>query len=608
MQRPFLTFALLGVLSASVLADWPQWRGPDGDGLSKETGLLQAWPEGGPPIAWSIENAGVGYSSLSISDGRIVTMGDLEGVEHILAFREEDGSLLWAVQPEPVKAKLDAEVDAQFARYDEDGNGQLDEKEALSGLKARAFASDGPGEGDSAAIAKTRAAAFLAAFDADADGALGPKEIPAALGKEVGKIDQPTGNRNEIGAIAEARTALMLKTFDADGDGQISKKEARGSVVDSLFNDADERLPDERRGDGMLTAAELGEFFSKKDRGRDGIIRETELEAYFAKFHPGRDGILNKNDLKRSIGGYRNGQGDGPRGTPTIIGNHVYTEGGNGDVTCLNLENGETLWHVNLVADFGGSRPGWGYSESPLVVGDHLIVTPGGDGGTVVALDRNTGEVAWKSQEITERAHYATPVLAEIAGKSTIVQFAWDHVFGLDRATGDLLWKYAGANNGTANCSSPVIDGDHVLVSSAYGTGTGMVKVTANPETGFKADEVYFQKELQSHHGGMVKVGDHLYGFSSGSLICLNFLTGEVAWQDRSVSKGAVVYADGMLYCLGEKHEVALVKATPEAYTETGRFSIESHGRPSWAHPVVANGKFYIRNQHTITSYDVQAK
>ncbi len=611
MTHRLTTLSLLLALPVNLAfaADWPNWRGPNGDGLSQETGLLQQWPEDGPAVAWKIENAGVGYSSLAIAEGRILTMGDLEGVEHVLAFSEKDGSLLWAKQPGPVAAALDGKVSEQFARYDGNGDGKLDEKEALAGLGARALESDGAEAGaDAAAIAKTRAAGFVAAFDADGDGKLGPAEIPATLGRETSKIDQPTGNRGQVAEIAEARTKLMLATFDKDADSQISQKEARGTVVQGFFNNADAKAEGERRGDGQLTAEEMQDFFSKRDRGRDGVVSEAELESYFAKFHPGRDGVLSKADLKRSIGGYRNGQGDGPRGTPAIVGDKVYTEGGNGDVTCMNVATGETLWHVSLTEDFGGRRPGWGYSESPLIVGNHIIVTPGGQGGCVIALDKDTGEVMWKSNEVTQSAHYATAVAADVAGKPTIVQFARESVFGLNAETGEFLWKYSGANNGTANCSSPIVSGNHVLVSSAYGTGTGMVEISPNPETGFKADEVYFQKKLQSHHGGMVKVGDHVYGFSSGSLICLDFMTGEVVWEDSSVRKGSVVFADGMLYCLGERHEVALVKATPQGYQEAGRFKIESHGRPSWAHPVVANGKFYIRNQHAITCYDVSAK
>lgn len=605
IKTPILLTLALAPLAFLQAADWPQWRGPDGDGVSKETGLLKSWPEGAAPeVLWEIDNAGVGYSSLAIQDGIIVTQGDLEGVEHILAFSEENGSLLWAVQPEPVKAKLDAKVDEQFTRFDKDENGSLDEREAIEGLGAQmAFKSDSPAEGDAEKIANERAANFIKMFDTDEDGELSTVEIPRQLGNDTNKIDKAVRGGTE--ELAETRAAQLMKALDANSDGKLERNEVNQTVVGSWFGNMDKRDQPNNRGDNFVTESEATEFFSVRDKGRDGVLTTEELSEFFIKNHPGCDGVLAKPNLKRAIGGYRNGQGDGPRGTPTIVGDKVYLEGGNGDVTCMNLKDGSTVWHVNMMEEYGGGRPGWGYSESALVVDDMVIVTPGGKDGTVIALNKDNGELMWRSTDVSEAAHYSTAVVAEIAGKRQLVQFARESVFGLDLTNGEFLWKYSGANNGTANCSSPIIHNDHVLVSSAYGTGTGMAKVTANPETGFKAEEVYFEKKLQSHHGGLVKFGDHVYGFSGGALMCIDFMSGEIAWEDRSVNKGSVVIADGMIYCLGERHEVALVEATPEEYREHGRFKIENLGRPSWAHPVVANGVFYIRNQEKITAYKV---
>jgi len=398
---------------------------------------------------------------------------------------------------------------------------------------------------------------------------------------------------------------MTLKTLDKDGDGQVSQKESRGTVVQGIFRNVDKKIAGERRGDGQLTGEEMTTYFSKREAGRNGIITADEMAAYFEKNYPGRDGVLNMADLKRSIGGYRNGQGDGPRGTPTVDGDRLFTEGGNGDVTCFDAETGKTIWHVNLVDDFGGKRPGWGYSESPLVVGNIVFVTPGGSEGTLIALNKKTGEPVWRSSGVIEAAHYASPLVAEISGKKQIVQFGRESLFGVTFDDGNFLWKYSGAANGTANCMTPIIDGDYVLSSSAYGTGGGLVKISSDGDSQ-KADEKWFEKTFANHHGGLVKIGDYVYGFGSNSLICVNFLTGEIAWQEKSVSKGSLIYADGQLYCLGERHEVALVEATPKAYSEKGRFKIEPQGRPSWAHPILANGRFYIRDQHMLTAYDVK--
>jgi hypothetical protein len=168
------------------------------------------------------------------------------------------------------------------------------------------------------------------------------------------------------------------------------------------------------------------------------------------------------------------------------------------------------------------------------------------------------------------------------------------------------LWQYSGANNGTANCCAPVVWQDRVFVTSAYGTGGGLAKITGGSQEQ-EAEEVYFDRQMGIHHGGVVRVGDHIYGLDGG-LICKNFLTGENSWKARSVGKGSLVAADGMLYLLSERHEVALAEATPEEYREHGRFPIESHGRPSWAHPVISGGRLYIRDQESLTAYNVRAK
>ena len=263
------------------------------------------------------------------------------------------------------------------------------------------------------------------------------------------------------------------------------------------------------------------------------------------------------------------------------------------------------MWHLNLVKDFGGGRPGWGYCESPLVVGSMLIVTPGGKQGTLVALDKMTGKLLWRSTDVQEAAHYSSPVVADLAGVRQVIQFARESVFGVRLTDGAFLWKYSGANNGTANIATPIVADNHVFASSAYGTGGGLAQIIASGD-GQRAEEVYFEKKMANHHGGLVLVGEHLYGFGNGGLICMHYLTGEIAWAERSVGKGSLVYADGMLYCLGEKHEMALVEANPKEYVEHGRFKIENLGRPSWAHPVVADGKLYVRNQQRLTAYNVR--
>lgn len=601
------TFVLPTVIAGSLHADdWPQWRGPRRDAVSRETGLLKSWPEGGPQIAWQVENAGIAYSSVAVANGRVYTQGDLDGVEHIICWDEKDGSLLWAVQPEPVKRQIAERIENEFTRFDKNGDGVLDELEALNGLGWDFNQIDQEEDGDAAEIARKRVAAFFKALDKNEDGRLDDSEAPAAMYGEFSKIDAEDKEVDQM-RLAGARAKDYIADLDSDLDFKISRKEANNTLLARLFNRIDQKDPKTGANDNLLTEDELREFFFASEPGRDGELTVAELESYYVRNFPRRDGRLQKADLLKQYGGYRNSYGDGPRGTPTVEGDFVYVEGGNGDLTCLEAASGRTVWHVNLAKDLGGGRPGWGYAESPLIVDDWIVVTPGGKNGTIAVLNKKDGSLVWRSTEMTQSAHYSSPQVAEIAGVRQIVQFSRESLYGLSLSDGKPLWSYRAANNGTANIATPIVSGNFVLASSGYGTGAGLVQVTSYPDGRQQADEVYFEKRLANHHGGLVKVGDYVYGFGAG-LMCMHYFTGEIAWQARSVGKGSLIYADGMLYCLGERHEVALVEATPEEYREHGRFSIENLGRSAWAHPVVANGRLYIRNLGRLTAYDIRAE
>ena len=587
--------------------DWPQWRGPQREGISRESGLVKEWPKDGPPVIWQVEHVGVGYSSIAIKDGRIYTQGDLDGVEHTICLDEKTGNVLWAVQPQPAKAALEERVTSELKKLDKNGDGELDESEALAGLGTRFNNADKSVGNDNNAnqqIAGKRAAAILS-LDADNDDKLSYVEIGRYLGNEFSNIDRPDSD-TDADKLVESRTAAFLNSLDKDSDKKLSREESRGTILDRQFNRIDQRTEGQNKGDQLLTADEIAAYLHKSEKSKDGVLSRDELKNYYLQRYPGRDGTLTKTELRGYYGGYRNGMGDGPRGTPTAEANRIYVEGGNGDLTCFDAKTGKTVWHVNLAKDLGGGRPGWGYSESPLIEGNLLIATPGGRQGTVAALDKHTGQVAWQSAGITEGAHYSSPIVADLAGQRQFVIFARSNVFGLGLQDGQKLWSYSKANNGTANCATPLAYKDHVFASSDYGTGGGLVRITASGDAQ-RADEVYFEQKMRNHHGGIVRVGEYMYGYGS-SLICMNFLTGEIAWTNRSVGKGSLIYADGMLYVLSEGHQVGLVEATPDEYRELGRFSIERRGRPSWAHPVVANGRFYIRDQQRLTCYDVTAK
>ncbi|MEK6334724.1 MAG: PQQ-binding-like beta-propeller repeat protein [Acidobacteriota bacterium] len=405
--RVILTGSAILILSFAFQAfgqtggEWPQWRGANRDGISKETGLLKQWPTGGPPLVWKAAGAGGGYSSFSISKGRLYTMGLRGDREYVIAFDLANGKEVWAT--------------------------------------------------------------------------------------------------------------------------------AHG-------------------------------------------------------------------------GAFRNDRGDGPRGTPTIDGEKLYALGGKGDLSSLDLKTGKVIWSVNLLSKFGGSNIRWGISESPLVLGDKVIVNAGGPGASIMALKKTDGSLIWKSQ--SDEAGYSSGIPLEIGGTTQVVFFTATRGLGLDSRDGRLLWEYTRPSNDVANIATPVVRGNRVWISSDYGTGGGVVEIKADG----KAQEVYFTKEMRNHHATSILIGDHLYGFSSSILTAMRFDTGEVAWRDRSVGKGSLTYADGNLYAFSENGVVGLVEANPTAYKEKGRFQIQQGSLPTWTHPVVAGGRLYLRDQDTIYAFDVKAK
>ena len=393
--------AIVFCFSEARAQDWPQWRGPNRDGISKETGLLKQWPATGPALVWKATGAGGGYSSLAISGGRIFTMGVRAGRENVIAFDVATGNQLWATP--------------------------------------------------------------------------------------------------------------------------------HGAV-------------------------------------------------------------------------FSNDRGDGPRGTPTVDGDRLYALGGNGDLSCLDTKTGKIVWTLNILQKFGGENPKWGISESPLVIGEKVLVNPGGPNASVMALNKKDGTVIWKTQ--SDQAGYSSAMPVQIGGTTQIVFFTDQRALGVDLKDGKFLWSYPKASNNVANVATPIVRGNRVFVSSDYGTGAALVEIKADGT----AQEVYFTKEMRNHHSSSILIGDYLYGFSSGILTAMRFDTGAVAWKDRSVGKGSLVYADGNLYAFSENGVVGLIEATSTGYVEKGRFRIQQDSLPTWTHPVIAGGRLYLRDQNTIYAYDVKQK
>jgi len=306
------------------------------------------------------------------------------------------------------------------------------------------------------------------------------------------------------------------------------------------------------------------------------------------------------------------GYPEGPRCTPTVDGDLLYALGMGGDLVCLKVATGELVWRKNLVNDFGGRVGGWKYAESPLIDGDRLLVTPGGDKATIVCLNKKTGDTIWMSKVpggkgASNEAAYASLVAANVQGHKEYIQFLAGNVVGIAAEDGKFLWRYKDRFPGIV-CSTPIYFDSQVYAAASYGKGGGAVRLTREGDE-VKATEIYFDQKYQNHHGGLVLIDGYLYGEGNGNLVCIEFKTGKEMWRERKAGKGSIAAADGKLYYRNEGGPVYLVDANPEKYVERGRFNQPERSRnAAWPHPVIANGRLYIRDQEKLFVYDVKAK
>jgi outer membrane protein assembly factor BamB len=317
------------------------------------------------------------------------------------------------------------------------------------------------------------------------------------------------------------------------------------------------------------------------------------------------------------------GGGGDPNCTPTVDGELVYCLSKDGDLACCKTADGELVWSKNFGADFGGKmESSWGFSESPLVDGELLLCTPGGQDAMLAALNKRTGEVVWKTEMPAETgrkgndgAGYASIVIGNCAGVKQYITLVGRGVIGVDAKTGKLLWGYNRVANGTANIPTPIVKGDYVFCSSGYGDGgTALLKISKQG-TQLAAEEVWWQdaNKLQNHHGGMILLGDYVYmghGHNQGFPVCVDFKTGKPKWgPDRGpgADSAAVAYADGHLYFRYQDGTMALIEATPKKYTLKGKFKIATRNGESWPHPVIAGRKLYLRDQNDLLCYDISS-
>ena len=319
-----------------------------------------------------------------------------------------------------------------------------------------------------------------------------------------------------------------------------------------------------------------------------------------------------KMPLATSKGGYLDMWGGGPRSTPTVDGDRVYVLGSTGDLLALEAASGKIVWRKNLVKDFGGVIPKWGYAESPLIDGDRVVVSPAKDTG-MVALNKATGETVWACKELNDAPGYSSVVVATVGGVRQYVQQTDQHAVGVEAATGKLLWKVGEIARKTAVIPTPVlVGGKSVFFTSSYDAGAELVTIG---DDGKSAKVAFTVLGITNHHGGVIELGGKLYGHSDAKKwFCYDPATGgsDFLWTSSKLDKGSITYADGQFYCYGEgKGTLVTVKATPAGWDETGRFSIPevSTLRPRqgkvWAHPVIADGRLYLRDYEKLFVYDI---
>ncbi|GAB6010899.1 outer membrane protein assembly factor BamB family protein [Viscerimonas tarda] len=309
---------------------------------------------------------------------------------------------------------------------------------------------------------------------------------------------------------------------------------------------------------------------------------------------------------KKEYGGEWDKSYNGSRGTVTVDAGKVYLISGLGDVICFSESNLDVVWKKNLLTDFGAENITWGICESPLIVGEKLIVTPGGKNYSVVALDKNTGKTIWSSpSESGDLSAYCSPLYVSDQQVPQIVTMIGKHIIGVDVATGKQLWSYENINRHGVHPNIPVYHDNMLLCTSGYGKGSVMLRLL---DGGRKVEKAWDSPELDSRIGAMVRIGEYAYGSGDANRFwfCVDWKTGEQKYKDKTLPIGAVIANDDMLYCYSDRGDMALVKATPEKFDLVSQFKITLGTDQHWAHPVIYKGVLYVRHGNSLIAYKLK--
>jgi outer membrane protein assembly factor BamB len=309
----------------------------------------------------------------------------------------------------------------------------------------------------------------------------------------------------------------------------------------------------------------------------------------------------------RSPNSYAERFGSGPRSTPAVDENRVYAIGPTGFLYCLSVDTGELLWRRDLMADHHGRPMRYGVAFSPLVEGDLVITTPGGpDGNAVVAFNKHTGAVVWKT--LDDPMGYSSPMAVTLAGVRQLLIFTNTALVSLPPADGRTYWRHPWETEGGFNIATPLTFGDYVFISSGYGKGCALLEIARDADGSWQANRVYEHNRMRNHFASSVRLGDHLYGFDQTDLVCMELRTGKIVWREsiRSFGKGSLLIADGHLIVLGESGKLFLAEASPDGYHEKASFQVSQN--KCWTVPTVARGKLYVRTESEIICFDLRQR
>ncbi len=297
---------------------------------------------------------------------------------------------------------------------------------------------------------------------------------------------------------------------------------------------------------------------------------------------------------------------EGVRSTPLVDGDKLYIMSGYGVLSCLGTKSGTIKWSVDLMKKFGGINIKWGVTENLAMDGEKLICTPGGKDANIIALNKNTGQLIWKSKGNGETSAYCSPLIVKYGGKSIILTHTKDHFLGVDTKDGKLLWKYSWPNRWSVHPNTPLFKDGEIFISSGYGKGSAMLKLS---EDGNSVKEMWTNQSLDCQLGGFVTVDGKIYGAGSNNRkwVCLDWKTGKELGSADMGKQGNIIYADGLLYCYSESGYVILNKPKSDGYEEISKFKVPYGQKQHWAHLVIADKKLYVRHGTSLMVYSLAA-